>query len=559
MALSLSNLAKNLGPDLIKIAEKLKARECEETEVGHFVAFVEEGKNDYDVSVSVTPKGLITGHSCDCGDKLPVCRHKVALLLFLAGGRKSKLVADPKKKESIVEVMFRQAEPENLKHWLLEMFSKNKDLELLFINRFKPSNTQFTPDQVKESTIKAAKSLFKNKKKLEQLELKKIIDLWEELHKPIVNQYLDNVSAPDGFQLFHSILVSIVEISYTWQYTGNNVTKYIKQLFEQSFDAIMALHQFETRQKALLLFVDEIGKMDSPFRYRYLDEILEKMKLLDLATQKVLVEALMAATLQLQKNGIAYRPELLVKMLVLISSQDLFLKYKAEFDFIRHENEYNQLLVKELIQLKEFAKAGEICNMAIESNFQDSYNLPYFDFLKEIYTATSDKKGLLKLREIILPVTFDFEEFIMVYEAMEEGDAKNTFLTRMLTKARASYLEPGETFTIEFLAYEGKFKKMIEYIRHGTPMRMIIKYLEPMSQVGKSDLLSIIFKRDLNRFNSYHKNHEEIKAYPEITRMLLTCYKPDELRQGLARQKLGIFSSQANSPLAEYIEKNLNS
>ena len=45
------------------------------------------------------------------------------------------------------------------------MFGKSKDLEVLFLNRFKPIGTKFTSEQVKEVTVQAAKSLLKNKKK----------------------------------------------------------------------------------------------------------------------------------------------------------------------------------------------------------------------------------------------------------------------------------------------------------------------------------------------------------------------------------------------------------
>ena len=558
MTLSLSNLVKSLGPDLIKRAEKLKARECEETESGHFVAFVEEGKNDFDVSINLTPKGLVQSHSCDCEDKLPVCRHKVALLLFLAGGRKSKSAVASKRKESIPEVLLRLADSETLKAWLLEMFGKNKDLELLFINRFQPTGLKLTPEQVKEATVQAAKSLLKNKKKLEQLELKKVLELWEEVHKPIVNQYLDEVSDVGNFQLFHTVLLSVVEITNSWRYTGSKVSKYVERLVKKAFDAILALHNSETKKEAILLFVSEMGKKESSLRYLYMREISERLALFDNEIQTVLIEALMAITNPLQKAGYFGLQDLVVKMLSLVSTGGLFAKYVASFDFIRYENEYNQLLIKELIRIKEFGKAEKICKKAIESNYQESYSLAYYDLLKEIYTGTGNQNGLWQLVEQTLQVTFSFEDFTMLYETMTDVEAKKKYRSKLLAKARSSYTDQGEIFAFELVASEGNFKKMIEYIRSHTPMSLIIKYMEPMAKIGKFELLKAIFERDRDRSQSYRYD-EDTSTYPDITTELLTRYDPEDLRLAIASQKSSrSYGFQSNSKLADYIKKDLN-
>jgi len=558
MALSLTNLAKSLGPDLLKIAEKLKARECEETEVGHFVAFVEEGKNDFDVSVILTPKGLITSHSCDCGEKVPVCRHKVALLLFLAGGRKSKSAAAPKKKESVAEVLLREAEPNALKTWLLEMFTKNKDLELLFTSRFKSTGTEATPESIMEATILAAKSLIKNKKKLEQLEVKKIIELWEEIHKPIVNQYLENASSASSFRLFHSVLKAVLETTQSWHTTGNKVKKYIENLLKASVEAILALHQPAPRQKAFLFFVEEIGKADSPLRYWYLDEILQKLSVLEVDTQKVLIHRLMDATNRLQKNKYSYQDILVVKMLMVISAYDMFAEYNGSFDYIVYKNEYNQLLVNELIQIKKLDRAEQICIQAIESNYQDAYSLPYYDLLKEIYKASGNQKGVRELAEKTLSVTFDFADYKMVYEAIPEGEAKVKLRNRLFTKARSTYTEESENFIFELIAYEGKYKKMIEYIRSATPVQMITKFMEPMAKTGKFELLKAIFERDKERCSSYRYEEEDAQLYPEITRALLICYDPEELRLGISSHKNSrLHGFNSRSILADYLKNEL--
>ena len=56
---SVKNFSSVLPKDLLKLAEKNKVRECDETEKGHFVAYVDEGTDSYDVSLVIEGKGVV--------------------------------------------------------------------------------------------------------------------------------------------------------------------------------------------------------------------------------------------------------------------------------------------------------------------------------------------------------------------------------------------------------------------------------------------------------------------------------------------------------------------
>ena len=89
MVLSLTNYAKQLSPALLKKAEKCTVRECDETAKGTYEGYVDEGSESYDVSLTIGPGKDLTEHRCDCGQKIPFCQHKAALLLTVAGGKKA--------------------------------------------------------------------------------------------------------------------------------------------------------------------------------------------------------------------------------------------------------------------------------------------------------------------------------------------------------------------------------------------------------------------------------------------------------------------------------------
>ncbi len=74
MALTLKNYATTLSQDLLLQAKKNKVRECDETEKGHFVAYVDDAKESFDVSLTVRAGSEITKHTCECNNTSSICR-----------------------------------------------------------------------------------------------------------------------------------------------------------------------------------------------------------------------------------------------------------------------------------------------------------------------------------------------------------------------------------------------------------------------------------------------------------------------------------------------------
>jgi hypothetical protein len=62
---SLSDAISAFSPASKPHAERFPLREIEETEKGHWVAFVDEGSESYDVQFVVN-KAQLASHSCNC-------------------------------------------------------------------------------------------------------------------------------------------------------------------------------------------------------------------------------------------------------------------------------------------------------------------------------------------------------------------------------------------------------------------------------------------------------------------------------------------------------------
>ncbi len=204
MELTLKNYATVLPKELILLAEKNKVRECDETEKGHFIAYVDDGKNSCDVSLTFLPNGEISAHSCDCKNGSTFCRHKAALLLNLANGKKTKKAVKAKKKESKSETILNDAELSELKEWVKSVIQKNKDIELSFIHYFSGKLQEYTPEEVTKLTNDAIKVVASNKKNVDVTQLKKLVELWTQVLEPVVQQYLGNVPGEKTFLNFHT-------------------------------------------------------------------------------------------------------------------------------------------------------------------------------------------------------------------------------------------------------------------------------------------------------------------------------------------------------------------
>lgn len=96
-----------------------------------------------------------------------------------------------------------------------------------------------------------------------------------------------------------------------------------------------------------------------------------------------------------------------------------------------------------------------------------------------------DNNKLLVVLKELIPQTFDFEDFISVYEQVE-GDEKKKWRTKILTRAghMASYNKDAMLFSFRLMDYEQNYKKMIDYIGSHTPYSIVIQYADKMVLVN---------------------------------------------------------------------------
>ncbi len=539
MELTLKNYATVLPKELILLAEKNKVRECDETEKGHFIAYVDDGKNSCDVSLTFLPNGEISAHSCDCKNGSTFCRHKAALLLNLANGKKTKKAVKAKKKESKSETILNDAELSELKEWVKSVIQKNKDIELSFIHYFSGKLQEYTPEEVTKLTNDAIKVVASNKKNVDVTQLKKLVELWTQVLEPVVQQYLGNVPGEKTFLNFHTLLEGCLTFQSKIDTTSNKVTKYVDDLLQKSLESINNLVIEEAWDMAVSYFVQYIPKGTNAVRMHYLLHLQNviatsseerKNKIIDLLTD--LYEKSYPDEIY---NGNQY-----TKIIFgLVEENGLFSKYYNLFTPIRYENEFNKKLIKLLIENNYLDQAKNYCIQQILNNYYEEHNVPYKKLLKTIYAALNDGQNLAKITAELFPYTFDFDDYIFIIKRLTDEEAKKwrTKIISRASNARRNRNSQANEFIFSLMDYEQSYKKMIGYIDSYTPYATILKYFEPIFQADKTGFMSILLRKTDDSWLYRESDEKDRECFPELFAIAEKLYTANYLRTVIAQSE----------------------
>jgi hypothetical protein len=170
--------------------KKLKVRELDEESKGVFIAFVDEGKESYDVHISIDNKTEVVKTECDCENKKP-CLHQVFLAEFIAD--KKEISTEKLKRKSTKKIpehhqKIDELDEIKLKDWLKKITDNNKGVRFEFMLQFKEN--AYTIENVEQKLIEAISSTTNNRKKLDQLQIKNLLNLFDKINQPVYNHII---------------------------------------------------------------------------------------------------------------------------------------------------------------------------------------------------------------------------------------------------------------------------------------------------------------------------------------------------------------------------------
>lgn len=192
----------------------VEVRELDEENAGHFVAFVDEGEETYDVQIHLSEQ-QVQHMTCDCGNTTGLCIHQGAVLLQIT--QKGLKVAPTqlvkktraKAKQTVSTVLLQEQSKEVLTQWLMEVFKKNKALEQQFILTFSQEKVDYTVEYVQDSMQQTFKAVAGKRKTLEGVKIKKILDTLAIAFEPVNDFITVNIDKPIAYELFSKIVLDI--------------------------------------------------------------------------------------------------------------------------------------------------------------------------------------------------------------------------------------------------------------------------------------------------------------------------------------------------------------
>ncbi len=387
MELSLTNYTTALPAPLLKKGAADTVRELDEVEKGRYQAYVDEkGGDTYDVGIVIDNKGVVMSHTCDCPAQPAVCRHKAAVLMAIAKGRKVPAPIKRKKKVTPVDAVLDDMDGDTLKHWVKDILTKNKDLEIAFLHQFSEQQKLYTPDDVKSLTQEAVKAVIRKKKTVEIGEIKKIIGLWTDIHEPIVAQYCSNVTDKTAFLNFNALVEAFETLQMHLKYANARFTKYIEKQLAVVGLHIYGLHDEAAWETATGYFIDYMFIQPGyvrPYYLSFLSAIPEGDAERKMRITEMLVQQYSECNLVQIYNRDIYA-EIIFKLVV---ENDMFRAYYRHFKPGHLRNEYNEQLIRELIKICKLELAEQFCREQIRKNYKPEYNAIYQHLLKEVNIA----------------------------------------------------------------------------------------------------------------------------------------------------------------------------
>ncbi len=528
MVLNITAIQKGVTKATQSAINKLGLRELEETEPTNFIAFVDDGAETYDVLLKTNTKGDIIEHACDCAKGKTFCIHKTAVVLGLLQIKEAKpstVKALPKSKKKLpFEKILDEALWLDVKNWLHTQLVESKDLQMSFTNKFANKKDTYTKEDVIEITKANVKAVVKNKKKIEQTELKKILKLWAEAHEPIIKSIIDDISNEEILNLLVYLHEITNEYNTYFEINSNKISIYAANILNKCEHAFLQIQNKELFAKAIkklatLIFNENYVNLNLLY---FLINLSKKGEpwVLDIIVNEI-VNEFDKNLVQKKLTNITVFEEIYMYLLDIKRLEEHILLFIP----IHYENSYNLTVIKKLIEYKHFSVAEKYTKLQITSNYREEYSVPYYELLASIYTQTKQEINLLKTKKILLPYTFNYDDYITVTALINDPVELTQFRTKLVTKARSNLSTKACTeFIFTLLAAEGNYKKMIESITSSTPLYLIEKYFVQMKNADSVFLFNSLSKITENSYYHYDVISPYINFCKLIAELIIKHY-----------------------------------
>jgi len=547
-------LIQSLPSSVRRKAEKCIVRECDETEPGVFIAYVDVGDETFDVSLTIQNAALKSSN-CDC-KKASICEHKAALLLYLSKPRETKKTVVRTKRQDPLIAALADIDSDILKKWLGDLMLNNKDIRLAFELEFTKTTTLSIED-ITAQTKNALKTVVKNKKNVDVNQLKKIVDLWIKIHDPIVKEYHNAVFNNEAFSRFHAAMQTCALEQERISTLSNKIPMYLADRVLKVLEPIHQLQLEEHWESAIQLLFGAMKTSTHLLKMTYL-ELLRNLYVVSNADRRDwLMRQLMGRYNEIVSIHPYYKKEVGEFYLKLTSENNVFGKYSASFQPIDYAFSYNMRLIELLIEKNEFSRAEKISLNEIKFHTKNNERPSYYRALITIYQAQQDDKKVLETIQRLFPYTLDYSDFRFAHDRLASREQKAawraTALKMVQVPSKQLFLQSIE-FQLLLALQENDMNRALHVVENGCPYTLILKHAkELIDQFNDSFLFAVLNRYDDKYMFSNNKQMElELSAVGHLAQMIREKYgveKPLALLNKLKEKRKTI---QAELPIALY-------
>jgi len=536
--MKLSEFLKKVDGLTNRVARNLKShiRELEEESSGRFVAFVDDGKVSYDVSVTLDIKSLeLKESTCDC-DQGSLCGHIVAVMSQLNEGRAKTIVSQTikrlkKKKLTEPEKLIVELEESRIISWLTEELNSDSELFIKFKNHFNAQNLDISPKAIQANYKECYKAVNGKKRLLGLSELPKLLKLLVLYDDKVIDATKHQMGDGDSIKAVYEIQKVYEDIEDRLKKNTTRIKTYLKK-FNAKVEAgfgVLDAQQF-----------NELIKTSSIFYNLDLDlvilVIMTNNEALDDKSKVAVCENLLAKSLS---HSYITSKEW-QKVLNVVYDLGLFEKYYTNFPLFHWEHDYNVTL---LTMAEEYSLVDYVmvsCENLINQN-KDYYCLPYIKILRSIFQKADNKKYLTSVLKYGFEVCPDYEGFIMLYEKSSKTSDK-VALVKKVNSLRLDSYQKAYMARLELKFgvwnYLGNYDKIMSKIKNYSSFWEATKYEEELLKYDKLSYLKVMISCDDLDWDLSKLN----KCLPHLEQLVKKHYSEEDL--AIVRGNVRLYSEE---------------
>ncbi|HSK13492.1 MAG TPA: hypothetical protein VK907_09770 [Phnomibacter sp.] len=554
----LHNISAHFSPAFLKKAGAYPVRELEQESKGRWLAFADDGAESHDVQITIEKK-KITAHSCDCKEPDEnFCKHKVAVLLKIADQQSGQVSAQKRvvrKRSDPVLNLLEQVDADDLKSWVKEILQQQKDLSIAFLNRFTINPADYTDEEIQLITDKAVKSIVKNKRKIDQSELKKIVALLKQVHAPVMDHYLRNITDSTKVSLLAKLLESIENWHVAFKIKSTKIPAYKTELLAQTIQPLYDIENVMVWQKVIAAYFEEAFKGSDPLGGDWQHLLMEITKL---ETRKERVDLLLATfreiylSRKILPSGIV-APSLTKIIWDIFNDADRLPHCLPWITPIYHDNAFNMGLVDALMENGLHDIAEQHCLNIIKRNYYEEYNIPYQERLLVLYKNNPAKRNELhQLLLQMLPASGTFDDHLLLLNEYFRNDreALHPWKMKILSRLAVLMREDAGRAKLLFAIYnhDDKPDSMLDKLSGSCTLEVAVLYFEKLFNHSRQKFLELLAKY-VSKYNYFEYNEQ---FYPALAALVRQHYSSDEIASWLLNHK-----SYHRGDFANYFELNM--